>query len=80
MSRFHMGSLSIHKKHENRRCPKCGGQLKVVTQQRSIGETQNGSFKSAPGMKVYETRFVCPVCRLRYSEQDLIRLGKKDNS
>jgi len=80
MSKFYVGSLSVHRKRESRRCPKCGGPLKVVTQQKYISRTQAGGLSSSPYMKAYETRFVCHTCRLRYSEQDLIRLEKKNNS
>lgn len=80
MSKFYMGNLSIHRKRENRRCPKCGGQLKVVTKQKHISTPQGGGLNSSPSMKVYDTRFACHTCRLSYSEQDLIRLEKKSNS
>jgi len=78
MSDFYMGNLPLYRRRVNRRCPKCGHILKTVIEERlirsgTVGETFND-------MKVYDTRYVCPVCRLKYADRDLQKIERKRKS
>lgn len=81
MSNYYSDKASVHKGLYNRSCPKCGSPLKVVTEEKIVSATgliNNSELMSANDMKVYKTRFVCPICRLKYTDQDLRRIEKQN--
>jgi len=83
MSDFHIGSVPLHIWRKKRSCPKCGNQLKVVTEERAVGAPAADGRRRTFGMKSYETRFVCSICRLKYTDKDLklieIKSKKREN-
>lgn len=73
MSKIYSSKIPIHNVRNNRNCPKCGNTMKVITEEKSVA---GGRKLSISDMKIYNTKFFCPLCRLKYTEQDLIRIEK----
>jgi uncharacterized protein YbaR (Trm112 family) len=63
----------------HRYCPKCNESLKVVTVGSSVkvkpGD-RNEELAVDENMKVYQTQFICPKCRLKYTIDDLRRIER----
>jgi ribosomal protein S27AE len=79
MSSYNSDKESVHRGQNYRSCPKCGGPLKAVTEEKTVGTAEipyKTEFVSVNSMKVYKTRFICPICRLKYTDQDLRRIEK----
>lgn len=52
-------------------CPKCNEVLKAVTVGNVIYEKSSNPFGN---VKAYRTEFQCPICRLRFTLEDLRKI------
>lgn len=61
-------------------CPKCNEMLKAIT----TGNFVNARSSAVNGtnmlgnMKTYKTEFQCPICRLRYTIEELRKIEQKN--
>lgn len=80
MSDFYLGNVSLHRLRTKHRCPKCGGPLKVVTEEKTVcSPGRESRLNSANDMKTYNTFYKCPLCRMKYTARDMQRIAKKMN-